>query len=434
MNFFNLKSFIIAIAIITLGGMTSCTGSSDDIDKVSYETTPIVLGAKLILSMSTSSTSRIDAATTSSDAESYISGLRVYFCDNNNNIEYVVSTYDNVANPSSVVVSLDKEGIPAGTYNIYVGANTTSSLNSLLVKGANMASAVAGISSVSEVASANKFVMFGQAANVTIAQGATNSASINLIRVVAKMIVTATADANNCIEDPNGIADIKISDVTFTVNTTNSKFYPMANTVNGTVEDPNYSMVAALQNMNSFLNEGTSKSAQAYDASKINDASYISNSIYCLENTTDAPAQVNAQKVATYIHVTVKATPKLIDGKAFANVALTNNTFYTYSQAAGADKYLCFSSKANLKAVFGAGVAESSIIAHSTNDTYSYDTYVNGKAFSASSSVVRNNYYIINIAKINTPFVDKTIELNTAVTGWNVQGTTIQTIDTSAAK
>lgn len=443
-----LKLALAILSFITVTAMTSCSSSADDDMQAASETSKVVEGSKLILGMSTSTSgSRADAST---DGEANISGLRVFFCDNSDNIKYVVTSYDNTANPSSVVIALDEQNIPVGTYHIFIGANLSDALKSQLKVGANISSAVASITSVSSLTESGKFVMFGEAVSgtsseITLAEGQTSSASVSLTRVVAKMIVTATVDSNNCISDPNGIADIKLTDMQYTLVNTNTKFYCMQKTVNGTVEDPNHSMDSFLNSTSEFMNPEDSKSVQAYDANKItsNDATYTANASYCLENTSDESASfsswsasvqtANAQKVATYVRITVKATPKLIDGKAFATVTLTNGKYYTNLQASGSAKYLCFSSAATLRAYFGT-VADSNIQEHSTADTYSYNVFVDSKTFTAAgSSVLRNHYYVLNINSMSTPFITKVMEINTKVANWNVKGTTVQTIDTSNA-
>lgn len=444
---------------LSLTAVVSMTGCSSAADQIADTETTTVENSKLIMTLSTaSSISRADYGTVDgTSSENYISGVRVYFCDTSNKIQYVVTTYDAIANPGTVVVALDHENIPVGTYHVYIGANLPDAAKAQLVKDADILSVVGSLSNISDVTSANKFTMFGQALNsdgtsdIVFTKGSISAASVNLNRVMAKILLTALdADNDGVVNDPLGYANIKVSDISFTVLNTNSQYYFNQHVNGTTVEDPNYKMDDYLSSsvfMNTTLAGATYKKAQTYSDDKLtkNDAEYVGNSIYCLENTTDKSAsfdtwsladqRINAMKVATYVRISLKATPKFVDRNAYSTVTLTDNKYYTYLKASSdAEKALCFSSIANLKAHFGAGVVDSYIQTHDVTVPFTYDVFVNGKTFTADgSSVLRNHYYILKINNINTPFLDKTMEINTKVTDWKIIGTTTQTIDTSGA-
>lgn len=438
-----------ALSLTAAVSMTGCSSATDQV----AETENTVENSKLVMTLATASSRADISSVDGTSSENYLSGLRIYFCDTNDNILYVVKSFDSVDNPGAVVIALDKENIPVGTYHIYIGANLTESAKSQLVAGTNILTAIGTISDINDITADKNFTMFGQAlsgtsTDITFTQGNINAASVTLNRVMAKILLTAVTDDNGCIANDN--ADIKVSNIQFAVLNTNSKFY-FNQKISGTaVVDPNYKMDTYMTDASDFLNKeiNTStvyKTAQKYDDAKLaaNDASYTSNSIYCLENTTDASSSfttwtsalqhTNPMLVATYVRISLLATPKYIDGAQFSTVTLKDNTYYTYLRASSdADKVLCFSSVAKLKEHFGESINSDYIQEHVTTEPFVYDVFVNGPDFSASSSsILRNHYYVMKITSISTPYIDKTMEINTKVTSWLDRGSTNQTIDTS---
>lgn len=449
MKTINLKYCLIALSLTAMVSMTACSSASDQVTPTENTSDH----SKLIMTLATASSRADISSVDGTSSENYLSGLRVFFCDTSDKILYVVTSYDNINNPSSVVVALNNENIPVGTYHIYIGANLSESAKSQLVAGTNILTAMGTISDINDITADKKFTMFGQALNgsssdITFSSGNTSTAAVTLNRVMAKILLTAVTDANGLIA--NNDADIKVADIKFAVLNTNSKYF-FNQKLNGTaVIDPNYEMDTYMGNVSDFLNRNVDtstayKTAQSYDDSKLssNDAGYVSNSIYCLENTTDVSSgfsswtsilqHTNPMLVATHVRISLLATPKYIDGgKAFSTVTLTDNAYYTYLRASGAEKTLCFSSEANLRAHFGESINSDYIQKFVTTDPFVYDVFVNGNDFDASASgVLRNHYYVMKISSISTPYVSKTMELNTKVTSWATKGSTNQTIDTS---
>lgn len=462
-----LKYGLLILSFATLLGMTGCSTVTDD-TKVSEEKTSSLQGAQLILTLNAATSSRtVNTTINGVDAENAINTASVFFVNSTSNVIMNVVNFSNLSNATTLTLSLDDYDINLGSYKLYVITNLSSTTASGF-KGQNISTLEGNISSVSDVigASSSNFVMSGEALDngggttlVFTDKGITYTAAVNLRRIVAKVLVTATAtknasDNNYYITDPNGNAGafIKVSDISFSLLTTNKSFYyfQQHNALNAVV-DLNYEMDNYLSSTDQFMNPSTTKIAQIYDEDKINanSAEYISNSIYCLENTTDqstsfatwtSPVQLaNAQKVATYVKVTLNgATPRIIDGTTYATATaakavLTGGKFYTYLKGStDAERILCFSSKDLVAAHFGVSVDDAFIQEHSVSDTYNFYTFVNGKTFSASSSsVLRNNYYILDITEISTPYLSKIMEINTKVTGWSLKGTTTQNVDTS---
>jgi hypothetical protein len=457
----NLKYCLLALSLTTIVSMSSCSTGNDDADNASAKITDDNT-AKLLLTLNTNSASRadVDATIAGTTEESAYNTLTVFFTNTSDQIVKTVKL-SNVASASTVMVPL--VGLDSQTtYHVYIAANMDQSIT----LSGNINDAFATLSNISSVASANNFLMTGQVTMnggtaVTFIDEEVTHASVILDRVVAKVLVTGaatlnSADNNYYIDDVNGAgAFINLNDITFSLMTANTSYYYFQQkNASNVVTDKNYDMDTYLSSTDQFMNPTTTMAAQLFDATKINnnDPAYISHSIYCLENTTNQSASystwgtalqlTNAQKVATYVHVMLKgATPKVIDGTTYttaaaAKAALTDGTFYTCLKApTAADRIRCFSTREKAYAAFPSYVSsvnDESIKAHSVSDTYNFYTFVNGKTFAASgSSVLRDNYYIITITQISTPYTDKVMEINTKVTGWTLKGTTTQDVDTS---
>lgn len=454
-------------------GVSGCSSITDDdlSDASKADATTTVEGAKLILSLSNSSSSRatgddLDAT----DVESGMTSLMIYFTDNTGKIKYIIDDY--YANPSdNIVVDLDKKGITTGTFNIYICANITAALKTqLAVTDANILTTIGSISNISEITQNNQFLMLGQAkkddsgADFTITKGTTINGSVILNRLMAKILVTGLDDdANGSIDGT--YAFVNLSDIHFTLQTTNKQYYCMPQTNN---EDPNYDMNTLLttayayqsgvsayfgdQTQYEYGSTGSWLVAEKYDAAKTAGNGY-KNGLYCLENTTSAiPTTFSLNKaqlqsvpmmVTTYLRTVLKTIPRVIDETSYntsteALNALTETAsdggkaFYTYLGASSEEEQQkAFTTTDALKKHFGT-VNDNYISAHSTNNLYYYNIFINGKTFDATnSSIIRNHYYIVNITKIATPFFNKVMEINTKVTGWTLKGTTTQDVDTS---
>jgi hypothetical protein len=452
----NMKYYLLAFAVAATFGLSSCSSASDD---TATQDDAVVANSKLIMTLNTTASTRAladDGQVDGTSSENYISGLRIFFCNSSDVIQYVVSSYDNVSNPTTVVVPLDKAGIPVSdSYHIYIGANLSDAAKTQLTAGANILTTIGSINSIDEVTKAKEFMMFGQALNgtssvIAFTKGGQTSAAVDLNRIMAKILLTATTDADGNITDPNNAADINISNVKFTVLNTNSKYYFMQKLNGSVVEDPNFTMADYLSSTD-FLNKSVTtstiyKQAQSYTDDKLtgNDTGFVNNSIYCLENTTSASTYGSqsllnnaAMKVATFVRISLIATPKLVDRVAYDATKLTDNKYYTYTMATGTDKFYCASSAALLAAHFGIDASNTAILAHDVTVPFTYDVFVNGKDFvadqttTANSNVLRNHYYIMKIGTINTPFMDKFIEINTKITDWTIQGTTTKEIDSN---
>lgn len=324
------------------------------------------------------------------------------------------------------------------------------------------------VAAVSELTTANQFVMFGQVSNsstgklISFVQGETTDTSVSLTRVVSKVLVTAATDANGYVTDGYGASFISLSDIHFTLQTTNTRYYYLPK-LDGS--DPNYDMSTLLttsfsyqsgvssqfldKDLYTYGTDGTWMAAEKYDATKLSGTSGYTNGLYCLENTiSDVPStfdltgvlkQSVPQMVATYLRIGLKAVPCTIDGVTYTTAAeasthLTGGNFYTYSLGSTeAEQRLAFSSETALKNHFSS-IDKDKVVSHNISTVYYYNVFVNGYDFSsANSSLVRNHYYIANVTKVYTPYYDKVMEINTKAIPWTEMGTTTYDVDTSGS-
>jgi hypothetical protein len=473
-----LKYGILAISLFAMVGVSGCSSSSDEANATSgTEEATTANGAKLILSVSKPASSRATGdELNSTSAEQTISSLMIYFTDAAGNIQYVIDDY--YSTPSdNIIVDLGKKGITTGSFNIYVCANITDALKTSLTVGTNLLSTIGTISDISVITQSNKFLMFGEA-NVSssnsfeIIEGNTIVGTVSLDRVMSKVLVTGTVDANNSITGT--YAFVNLSDIHFTLQTTAKRFYCMPQYVDPSattkvVKDPDYNMSDLLTSTfayktgaDSYFGDltpydyGTNGSwlaAEAYDVAKTAGDGYTSG-LYCLENTTSAvPADFSLttsqavsvpMKVTTYLRIAIKSIPRIIDGTSYNTSAealakLTESAsdggkkFYTYlgaSDEAGRQK--AYSTINAVKAQFGSSYDSSNLVEHSTATVYTYNVFVNGKTFDATnSSLIRNHYYIVDITDISTPFYDKVMEINTKANPWTDAGIGSYDVDTS---
>ena len=339
-----------------------------------------------------------------------------------------------------------------GDKYIYVGANMTDT--QIADTKDNWNSSQSLTCSVDEVSGGNGFLMTGQAITtkgsnkkITIVAHQTTMISTRLSRVTSKVLLTCKVDNKGYVElsQPNGY--IRLADVHYVLETTNKKFYPFEKANN---EDPNYSMKATLdpwKEDNFFKQidkvENSNNIAVKTDANRLSNADNPYNEgIYCLENTVDIDYEYGndlsyPKQVATYLKIAAKFTPKYIDSdtkvwsEEEAISKLGDGTFYVCKKAPSDKKYICYSTIAAGLSFLGEGVKESDFAKCEGGWQY-YEAFVaSPEAFTEASNLKRNNYYITNVTSMNAPVQDKTIEVNTVIATWTLQGRSQVDIETS---
>lgn len=347
-----------------------------------------------------------------------------------------------------------------GEKYIFVAANMTDE-QIKAVKTATDHNPEQVIKDIKEVTTNYNFVMTGQA----VTEGS-NSEIINieahkmtrikatLTRVTSKVLVTCTTKENtgyvNLTKD-NGY--IKLSDVHYILETTNKKFFPFQKANN---EDPNFLMSTTLQAgyEANFFTAATDVTkgeiAIQHDVQRIEGSENpYTEGLYCLENTIDVDGEYSndfsdPQKVATYLKVAAKFTPKNIDGitglsEQDAKKKLSGNgTFYTCKKGTALAKEMCYSSIEKginyLKSEYNLTVTTNDFTTYEDGWQY-YETFVNSPtSFSKEAGIVRNNYYIINVRAFTTLQSDKTIEVNTTMVPWVLKGRTTIDVETGNNK
>lgn len=343
-----------------------------------------------------------------------------------------------------------------GDKKIFVAANMTDE-QIKAVKTAADHNPEQVIKDIKEVTTNYNFVMTGQAVTedsnseiINIEEHKMTRIKATLTRVTSKVLLTCTTKENtgyvNLIKD-NGY--IRLSDVHYILETTNKKFFPFQKANN---EDPNFLMSTTLQanyDANFFaaatkVTEG--EIAIQHDAQRIegSDNPYTEG-LYCLENTIDIDGEYSndfsdPQKVATYLRVAAKFTPKNIDGitglsEQDAKKKLSGNgTFYTCKKGMALAKEMCYSSIEKginyLKSEYNLTVTPNDFTTYEDGWQY-YETFVNSPtSFSKEAGIVRNNYYIINVRAFTTLQSDKTIEVNTTMVPWVLKGRTTIDVET----
>ncbi|WP_199722812.1 Mfa1 family fimbria major subunit [Bacteroides sp. AM16-13] len=343
-----------------------------------------------------------------------------------------------------------------GDKKIFVAANMTDE-QIKAVKTAADHNPEQVIKDIKEVTTNYNFVMTGQAVTedsnseiINIEEHKMTRIKATLTRVTSKVLLTCTTKENtgyvNLIKD-NGY--IRLSDVHYILETTNKKFFPFQKANN---EDPNFLMSTTLQanyDANFFaaatkVTEG--EIAIQHDAQRIegSDNPYTEG-LYCLENTIDIDGEYSndfsdPQKVATYLRVAAKFTPKNIDGitglsEQDAKKKLSGNgTFYTCKKGTALAKEMCYSSIEKginyLKSEYNLTVTPNDFTTYEDGWQY-YETFVNSPtSFSKEAGIVRNNYYIINVRAFTTLQSDKTIEVNTTMVPWVLKGRTTIDVET----
>ena len=328
-----------------------------------------------------------------------------------------------------------------GEKYIFVAANMTDE-QIKAVKTATDHNPEQVIKDIKEVTTNYNFVMTGQAVTegsnseiINIEEHKMTRIKATLTRVTSKVLVTCTTKENtgyvNLTKD-NGY--IKLSDVHYILETTNKKFFPFQKANN---EDPNFLMSTTLQAgyEANFFTAATDVTkgeiAIQHDVQRIEGSENpYTEGLYCLENTIDVDGEYSndfsdPQKVATYLKVAAKFTPKNIDGitglsEQDAKKKLSGNgTFYTCKKGTALAKEMCYSSIEKginfLKSEYNLTVTTNDFTTYEDGWQY-YETFVNSPtSFSKEAGIVRNNYYIINVRAFTTLQSDKTIEVNTTM-------------------
>ena len=343
-----------------------------------------------------------------------------------------------------------------GDKKIFVAANMTDE-QIKAVKTAADHNPEQVIKDIKEVTTNYNFVMTGQAVTedsnseiINIEEHKMTRIKATLTRVTSKVLLTCTTKENtgyvNLIKD-NGY--IRLSDVHYILETTNKKFFPFQKANN---EDPNFLMSTTLQAgyEANFFTAATDVTkgeiAIQHDVQRIEGSENpYTEGLYCLENTIDVDGEYSndfsdPQKVATYLKVAAKFTPKNIDGitglsEQDAKKKLSGNgTFYTCKKGTALAKEMCYSSIEKginyLKSEYNLTVTPNDFTTYEDGWQY-YETFVNSPtSFSKEAGIVRNNYYIINVRAFTTLQSDKTIEVNTTMVPWVLKGRTTIDVET----
>ena len=347
-----------------------------------------------------------------------------------------------------------------GEKYIFVAANMTDE-QIKAVKTATDHNPEQVIKDIKEVTTNYNFVMTGQAVTegsnsevINIEEHKMTRIKATLTRVTSKVLVTCTTKENtgyvNLTKD-NGY--IKLSDVHYILETTNKKFFPFQKANN---EDPNFLMSTTLQAgyEANFFTAATDVTkgeiAIQHDVQRIEGSENpYTEGLYCLENTLDVDGEYSndfsdPQKVATYLKVAAKFTPKNIDGitglsEQDAKKKLSGNgTFYSCKKGTALAKEMCYSSIEKginyLKSEYNLTVTTNDFTTYEDGWQY-YETFVNSPtSFSKEAGIVRNNYYIINVRAFTTLQSDKTIEVNTTMVPWVLKGRTTIDVETGNNK
>ena len=343
-----------------------------------------------------------------------------------------------------------------GDKKIFVAANMTDEQIKALKTAADH-NPEQVIKDIKEVTTNYNFVMTGQAVTedsnseiINIEEHKMTRIKATLTRVTSKILLTCTTKEKteyvNLTKD-NGY--IRLSDVHYMLETTNKKFFPFQKANN---EDPNFLMSTTLQanyDANFFaaatkVTEG--EIAIQHDTQRIEGSENpYTEGLYCLENTIDIDGEYSndfsdPQKVATYLKVAAKFTPKNINGitglsEQDAKKKLSGNgTFYTCKKGTALAKEMCYSSIEKgidyLKSEYNLTVTPNDFTTYEDGWQY-YETFVNSPtSFSKEAGIVRNNYYIINVRAFTTLQSDKTIEVNTTMVPWVLKGRTTIDVET----
>ena len=385
-------TYNLLVALIAIAGFSGC--SQDEFVERQEMQPQIEAQLMLSISMPQIGTRAVDGEKTLSGTteESKCRKLTLFIMDTNGtNIQDKTITGEDLENEFLYFVV----NTSIGNKKIFVASNMTDTQIES-IKAAPDHNPEQLINNIGDITEDNSFLMTGQAVTegsnseiINIEEHKMTRIKATLTRVMSKVLLTCTTKSDteyvNLTKD-NGY--IKLSDVHYILETTNKKFFPF-------------------------------KKANI-DTESSNDFS-------------------DAQKVATYLKVAAKFTPKNIDGETnlteqeAKNRLSGNGTFYTCKKVPTSMKDMCYSNIST-----GIDYLRESGLTVTVNDfiTYEggwqyYETFVNSPTdFSVASGIIRNNYYIINVTAFNTLQSDKTIEVNTTMIPWVLKGRTTIDVET----
>ena len=439
--------------LFTLASVISLSGCSQDEYMEKQDIQQPKIEAQLILSVSTPQSVRAAGTTTlkGKAVENECRKLTLFIMNTDgSNIQDYSVTGESLQNKSLFFNVVTEQGQKL----IFVAVNM-SDAQIANIKEAKDHNPAYTINNITDITTDNNFLMTGQAVTesgnniINIEAEKTTKVKATLTRVMSKVLLTcSTKDGDDKyvkLAQDNGY--IRLSNVRYILDTTNKKFFPFVKSNN---EDPNFKMSETLGNLsNNFFAIPPSntvdnrETAIKYDASRVQEGEHqYTEGIYCLENTINIDQQdvTRAKDVATYLMITAKFTPKNIDGirnlsENDANQKLTpDGTFYICKKAPAGTKDMCYSTISNginyLKNDYATNVTADDFTTYTGGWQY-YETFVNSPVFGGGASLVRNNYYIINITSFTAPLLDKTIEVNTIIREWAIKGKTTIDVETS---
>jgi len=405
-------TYNLLVALIAIAGFSGC--SQDEFVEGQEMQPQIEAQLMLSISMPQIGTRAVDGEKTLSGTteESKCRKFTLFIMDTNgSNIQDKTITGEDLENGFLYFVV----NTSIGNKKIFVAANMTDTQIES-IKAAPDHNPEQLINNIGDITEDNSFLMTGQAVTegsnseiINIEEHKMTRIKATLTRVMSKVLLTCTTKSNteyvNLTKD-NGY--IRLSDVHYILETTNKKFFPFKKANN---EDPNFPMsttLAANYNANFFTavtNVTAGENAVKYDIQRIEeDDKRYTEGIYCLENTINIDTESSndfsdAQKVATYLKVAAKFTPKNIDGETnlteqeAKNRLSGNGTFYTCKKVPTSMKDMCYSNIST-----GIDYLRESGLTVTANDfiTYEggwqyYETFVNSPTdFSVASGIIRN--------------------------------------------
>ncbi|MDR1500540.1 MAG: Mfa1 family fimbria major subunit [Tannerellaceae bacterium] len=307
---------------------------------------------------------------------------------------------------------------PIGSKKIYVGVNLPAELYKLIKENGVKAISAMSKADLGKLSPAGGgFPMFSDDSATdlwTIKQGETNSVTVSVKRLVAKVTLETTGAFEKNENKERTVDGVKISeDLDFAMGQMNTKFFPYPQKINGVYQDPNYFAVISgdkLSYQDDFVNEfydfktdWTSSTSGVFDNfKKVSKAASTGNISdfkpgYVLENTNALKKEgeltfafVKAKFTPEYTHdyepaTGVKATQNTENKNNYSKLYVFNNggTFYYFQDKAKADAY-------------------------KTNSGIAYTTYTDCICFymvylgkdAENHNVLRNDYIKMQIEKV----------------------------------
>lgn len=451
MKHLKLTYYLLA-TIIILGCLGSCSVEDDTTNIPTAEKNEIAASFSIQLNTGSVNASRVVAPTTDGTAsENVINSIILFIIDQTTgNITKANANILSDTNNKQAIASLR---ISKGNKTIFAGINLSETQANLFVSNYQNGNSIGTIGNISEVTTTNSFAMFGQATtkggnnNIEIIEGIYDyNIKANVSRIVAKIIVAC--ELSNAQKDLLNVNNgyVKRTDVKYIINTTNQKFYFAGNADKA---DPNYNLSDWLDNNGNPISGKDLTKEFIYNTNNVftngniaevhtDDVKTYMNGYYCLENTVNNNINLTsvdaAQKVATYVRIGYKFTPNRLYNNGNVNIytyeqALeimnsTEGTFYTYNKAPKADKNICYVTLDDIKAHYNLQNLAPEDYTKFQNGHIERNCFVNSVDFTNGASVVRNNYYILNLKSISLPIDNNSIEINTESVGWTLKGNT----------